>query len=123
MNFSIIYPKDIDKIRIEKRAILVDIRSREAFCKGHWAGALNYPEEEVADYSKILTKKRFIILYCEHGGSSMQLARTLGNLEFLAGTVVGGYEAMKKLKKTISKMSDLCPNRVGTFEPKNFKRE
>jgi thiosulfate sulfurtransferase len=62
-------------------------------------GAINYPEDETRDYSKVLNNRRPIILYCEHGGSSMQLARQLGKSGYEVGTVVGGYEAMLKLKK------------------------
>ena len=97
MNFSIIYPKEIERIRREKNAMLVDIRPREDYRKGHWNGALNYPEEEIEDYTKVLGRNRFIILYCGHGGSSMQLARTLGRMGYKVGTVVGGYAGMKKV--------------------------
>ena len=98
MTFEIIYPKDIEQVRIKKRAILVDVRSREAYRKGHWEGAINYPEEEVKDFSRVLGRKRMIILYCQHGGSSMQLARELGQKGYSVGTVVGGYDAMRKIK-------------------------
>ena len=33
MNFSIIYPKDIEQLRREKRALLIDIRSGEEYKK------------------------------------------------------------------------------------------
>ena len=98
MTFAIVYPKDIERLRVEKRAILIDIRSREAYRKGHWQGAINYPEEEVTDYTRMLLKKRPIIIYCQHGGSSMQLAREWGRKGYDVGTVVGGYEAMKKIQ-------------------------
>ena len=97
MTFSIIYPKDIEKWRIERRAILIDVRSREEYKKSHWAGAINYPEEEIVDYTKILGRKRPIIIYCQHGGSSMQIARMLGKNGYETGSVVGGYEAMQKI--------------------------
>ena len=97
MTFEVVYPKDITRLRMEKRAIVVDIRTREAYRKGHWEGAINYPEDEVVDYTQVLGKRRMIILYCQHGGSSMQLARELGRKGYLVGTVVGGYEAMKQI--------------------------
>ena len=99
MTFGIVYPKDIERLRSEKKAILVDIRSRDGYREGHWEGAINYPETEVEDYTKILKNKRPIILYCQHGGSSMQLARLLGRSGYDVGTVIGGYEAMKKYKE------------------------
>lgn len=103
MNFAIVYPKDIERLRREKKAILIDIRSRNDYRAGHWEGAINYPENEVEDYTKILNKNRPIIVYCELGGASMQLARTLGKNGYETGTVVGGYEAMQKYKVTFGK--------------------
>jgi thiosulfate sulfurtransferase len=99
MTFGIVYPKDIEVLRSEKRAILIDIRPRSAYQEGHWPGAISFPETEVEDYRKVLQKKRPIILYCQHGGSSMQLARTLGRAGYEVGTVIGGYEAMQKNRK------------------------
>lgn len=100
MTFAIVYPKDIERLRREKKAILIDIRSRDEYRSGHWQGAINYPEDEVKDFTKVLSRQRPIIIYCQHGGSSMQLARFLGKSGYDAGTVVGGYEAMKKLEGT-----------------------
>ena len=94
MTFAVVYPKDIERLRGEKRAIVIDIRSRNDYREGHWEGAINYPEEDIEDYTKVLLKKRPIIVYCQHGGSSMQLARLLGRNGYDVGSVVGGYEAM-----------------------------
>ena len=99
MTFGIVYPKDIERLRNEKKAILVDIRPKDAYREEHWEGAINYPENLVEDYSKVLKKRRPIILYCQHGGSSMQLARELGRSGYEVGTVIGGYEAMRKYKE------------------------
>ena len=98
MTFGIVYPKDIERLRIEKRAILIDIRPKDAYREGHWEGAINYPDTEIEDYTKVLTRKRPLILYCQHGGSSMQLARNLGRAGYEVGTVIGGYVAMKQYK-------------------------
>ena len=98
MNFTIVYPKDIENLRRQRRAILVDIRSRDAYRQEHWEGAINYPEEEQKDYTRLLQRNRFIIFYCEHGGASMQLARSLGKQGYETGTVVGGYEGMRNYK-------------------------
>ena len=97
MKIEVVYQKDIERLRVERRAIVVDIRSRDAYRSGHWEGAINYPEDEVVDYTQVLGKNRMIILYCQHGGSSMQLARNLGRNGYTVGTVVGGYDAMKKI--------------------------
>ena len=103
MTFGIVYPKDIERLRIEKRAILIDVSAREDYRKGHWEGAINYPEDEIEDYTKVLGNRRPIIVYCEHGGSSMQIARELGKSGYDVATIVGGYEAMKKYKEPLKK--------------------
>ena len=104
MTFGIVYPKDIERLQLEKRAVVVDIRTKNEYRKGHWKGAVNYPEEEITDYTNVLGKNRMIFLYCEHGGSSMQLARILGKKGYQVGTVVGGYEAIKKFEENYLKI-------------------
>ena len=48
-------------------------------------------------------KNRKLILYCDHGGGSMQMARMLGEQGYHVASVVGGYEAMKKISKNYFK--------------------
>ena len=50
-----------------------------------------------------LPRNRKMILYCEHGGGSMQIARKLGREGYRVATVVGGYEALKKVQETYFK--------------------
>lgn len=95
MNFQVIYAKDLGKVQREQNALIIDIRPREWYAKGHWPGAINYADENM-DFTKVLNKKRLVIFYCQHGGGSMKIARKLGLKGFQTGTVVGGYEAMKK---------------------------
>lgn len=102
MNFQVIYAKDLARIQKEKKALIIDIRPREWYGKGHWPGAVNF-EDINMDFTKVLNKKRLVIFYCQHGGGSMQLARKLGLKGFQTGTVVGGYEAIKKIQQNYSK--------------------
>lgn len=95
--FEIIYAADIDKVLQESRGILLDIREPEEYKKGHWRGARNFPYGELEQGYTKLPKNRKIILYCEHGGGSMQMAQLLGNEGYQVATVVGGYEAMEKV--------------------------
>ncbi len=99
MTFQTIYPREIENLQKEERALLVDIREREAFRKEHWNGAVCAPYDSRALWYQGLPKHRPIILYCEHGGSSMLAGRTLGQQGYKVYAVVGGYEAMKKLRK------------------------
>lgn len=97
MTFQIVYPKNLEQIRRKTRAIVVDLRENQTFLKEHYPGAVNYPYEEAEDFQKYLSRNRLYIFYCEHGGSSMQLARQLGLLGYRTATVIGGYHAIKKV--------------------------
>ncbi len=96
MNFQVIYPKNIEETMRKEHAILLDVRPEEEYRKEHWPGAGCFPYSEVEKWERRLPGRRLVILYCEHGGSSMQLARRLGLKGYRMASVVGGFEAMKK---------------------------
>ncbi len=98
MDFQIVYASQLKQVLRESRGILIDIREPEDYKKGHWPGAVNYPYEKFEEGRPRLPKNRKLILYCEHGGGSMQIARRLGREGYLVATVVGGYEALRKLR-------------------------
>ena len=98
MTFQTIYPREIEEVQKRERALLVDIRERKAFQKEHWNGAVCAPYDSQTPWYQGLPKYRPLILYCEHGGSSMLAGRTLGQQGYKVYAVVGGYEAMKKFK-------------------------
>ena len=103
MDFTIVYASELmDRIR-KSNALLVDIREKEDYAKGHWPGAFNYPYDDISRGKRYLPKGRKLILYCEHGGGSMQMARMLGQEGYQVATVVGGYEAMKKVQENYFK--------------------
>ena len=96
MEFSLIYASELDREIQQKRAMLIDIRGPEDYKKKHWRGAVNVPFEEIEQKRVRLPRQRYLIFYCEHGGSSMELARQLGKEGYRVATVVGGMESMKK---------------------------
>lgn len=98
MDFQLVYPIGLEQELKAGRAVLIDIRDRADFRKDHWPGAVNYSYDEIEKGHVRLPKNRKLVLYCEHGGGSMQLARSLGRQGYQVATVVGGYEAMKKIK-------------------------
>lgn len=103
--FELVYASELEKVIRESRALLVDIREREDYKQGHWPGAVNYPYDELDRGSVCLPRNRKVILYCEHGGGSMQIARKIGQEGYKIATVVGGYEAMKKVQENYFKFS------------------
>jgi rhodanese-related sulfurtransferase len=96
MAFSIIYPRDMQEIIRTKRALVLDVREREAYRKGHWAGAANLPYAEMEYWISRIPKNKVLILYCEYGSTSLMAARQLGRLGYEVFTVVGGIHAIRE---------------------------
>ena len=95
IKFDMIYAKDLPTIARDQEVVVIDLRSKEDYEKQHWPGAYSLPIDEMDDFQKILPKGRYYVLYCDHGGSSMMLARYLGNRGYLVGTVRGGFAALR----------------------------
>ena len=87
MKFKIVYADELYKVQKEMNALLIDIRTREEYDRSHWK----------------LDASQSVIFYCTHGGSSMKLARYLGNRGFDTATVIGGYNAMCGYQKKLQK--------------------
>lgn len=102
-DFELIYASELEKVQKESDALVVDIRQPMEYERGHWPGAVNYPYTKIERGGNRLPQNRKLILYCDHGGGSMQLAQMLGRQGFHVASVVGGYEAMKKFSKTYFK--------------------
>ena len=77
-DFELIYASQLLQKQRENRALVIDIRDRDAYEREHWPGAVNYPYEMIEEGRVRLPKNRKLILYCDHGGGSMQMARMLG---------------------------------------------
>ena len=94
MEFDIVYVRDLVGTIKDKNAVVVDLRDKKEYNQGHFPGAVNLPIDDTDIYENVLRKDRYYILYCDHGGSSMQLARYLGRRGYQVASVIGGYAAM-----------------------------
>lgn len=101
MEFYLIHPREISALVREKRAIVIDVREREAYRIFHYQNARNYPYEEIICRSICLPKNRILILYCDYGSTSLMAARQLGKDGYEVYSVVGGIEAIKNYQRTI----------------------
>jgi len=72
-------------------AVLVDLRSREEYQRGHAAYAISVPYEDNPMFRRQLPKYRTLILYCERGNLSMQAMRELLADGYEVYSVEGGY--------------------------------
>ena len=94
MEFDIVYVRDLVGTIKDKNAVVVDLRDKKEYNQGHFPGAVNLPIDDTDIYENVLRKDRYYILYCDHGGSSMQLARYIGRRSYKMAYVIGGYAAM-----------------------------
>ena len=56
--------QDAMKMVKQKKAIYVDVRSKESFDEGHLPGAISIPLSELAAHYKDLPSGKFLITYC-----------------------------------------------------------
>ncbi len=105
MSFENIRPEDIFRHRGNGSGILIDLRDRAEYVKGHIPGAVCIPYDELRGNIAGLKKqtaqcmRRFgrsvLILYCDRGNTSLRAARDLYNQGFQIKNVYGGISAYK----------------------------
>ena len=76
---------------MEKGYIVVDLRSRSEFDKGHIENAINIPEGDIRKIDSFGRKGDIWILYCRRGSLSFRLASEMANQGYKVMAVVGGY--------------------------------
>lgn len=79
------------KRAMEKGYIVVDLRSRSEFDKGHIENAINIPEGDIRKIDGFGRKGDIWILYCRRGSLSFRLASEMANQGYKVMAVVGGY--------------------------------
>ena len=72
--------------------LLIDLRSREEYSRGHISGAWNIPYEELESHLGEMSSYGRVIFYCAHGNHSLSAARILARRGKLSCSVAGGYE-------------------------------
>ena len=102
-DFELIYASQLRAKQRESRALVIDIRDRKEYEREHWPGAVSYPYDQLERGTARLPKNRKLKLYCDHGGGNMQMARMQEEQGYHVASVVGGYEAMKKISKNYFK--------------------
>ena len=70
--------------------IMVDVRGRDEFKKGHIPMAINVPVEDITAGNVSLPKSKVILVYCESGGRSTMAAKELAAMGYKVINAVGG---------------------------------
>lgn len=95
MSLDFISQKEVLKYIQQGDAVVIDIRDRESFQKGHIPGAFSMPYDSFDERAPILRKYGTIILCCEHGATSLLLGRRLSGIGFHILSIGGGMEAWR----------------------------
>ncbi|MCM1496148.1 MAG: rhodanese-like domain-containing protein [Bacteroides sp.] len=87
---------------VAENAIIIDVRSREEFCRGHIPMAINVTLPEIQNGKINFPKGRALIFYCDSGASSIKAARILAEYGYRTINAVGGIRQYDK-ELTISR--------------------
>lgn len=96
MSFYMLHPKDLERIRKEKNAIVVDVREYSAYTKYHYRNAINMPYSEKESWLNGFYAGQTYILYCDYGNVSLYIARSLSKRGIVAYTVIGGAKELRR---------------------------
>ncbi len=80
------------RLETEKGYILVDVRTPEEYSEGHIPGAINIPNETIADKvpEELPDKNQLIFVYCRSGRRSKEAAGKLVTMGFSNIVEIGG---------------------------------
>ena len=80
------------RLETEKGYILVDVRTPEEYSEGHIPGAINIPNETIADKvpEELPDKNQLIFVYCRSGRRSKEASGKLAAMGFSNIVEIGG---------------------------------
>ena len=96
MNFQTISVSELWKMVRRNDVYLIDLRDRNDYRHFHVDGAKNLPYDEMEKWKNMLPKNKKLVLYCEHGSTSMLAAKKLIRMGYQVYTLVGGINALNE---------------------------
>lgn len=81
---------------VAENAIIIDVRSREEFRRGHIPMAMNVPVREIQNGKVNFPRGRTLIFYCDSGANSLKAARVLAGYGYKTINAVGGIQQYDK---------------------------
>ncbi|HUR46810.1 MAG TPA: rhodanese-like domain-containing protein [Candidatus Saccharimonadales bacterium] len=98
--------EEFDKLRQDKKNVVLDVRTPEEYAEGHIAGATNIDINADDFQQKIskLDKDKTYLVHCAAGGRSARACNQLGKLNFTKlYNLEGGMGAWEKAGKPVEK--------------------
>lgn len=96
MPFYMLHPKELEIVRKQKNAIVVDVRDGMEYHKWHYCNAVWRVYCDNESWLNWFCKGQNYILYCDYGNVSLLVARKLAERDISAYTVIGGAKELKR---------------------------
>lgn len=93
MSFETIKANDVVYYIGRPNVLIIDLRDREEYVKGHIPSAVNIPYENLEHERHMLNKNALLILYCDRGHISLMAARDLMKYGYHIKSMYGGIRA------------------------------
>ena len=97
---------EFDKLRADKKNVVLDVRTPAEFAAGHLPGAVNL-DFNASDFEAkvaVLDKQKVYLVHCAAGGRSAKACDKMSKLSFLnLYNLEGGFKAWEKAGKTVEK--------------------
>ena len=98
--------EEFDKLRADKGAVVLDVRTPKEFAAGHMAGATNI-DWNAADFAgkvAALDKSKVYLVHCAAGGRSAKAAAKMNTMDFSkVYNLEGGFNAWQKAGKPVER--------------------
>ena len=95
MPFETIRTNDIFKYIGKENVMIIDLRDREDYYKGHIPTAVNIPYDDLEENKYYLDRNNILIFYCDRGNVSLMAARDLMKDGYNMKSLYGGIRAFR----------------------------
>ncbi|MDD4112373.1 MAG: rhodanese-like domain-containing protein [Herbinix sp.] len=93
MSFETIKANDVSNYIGRPNVLIIDLRDKEDYVKGHIPSAVNIPYDNLERERQRLNKNYLLILYCDRGHISLMAARDLMKYGYHIKSMHGGIRA------------------------------
>ncbi|MGI1660226.1 MAG: FAD-dependent oxidoreductase [Desulfitobacterium sp.] len=100
---------------LKEEHLLLDVRTKGEFARGHVAGAINIPVDDLRERFLELDPQKPIVVYCQVGLRGYIADRLLSQKGFRVQNISGGYTTYSALGFDPSKASDGYKNQASVY--------
>lgn len=95
MRFETISARDLDQYVNNSNYLIVDLREKEEYEKGHIEGAVHMDYDDIDNNTVSLPYDKIIVMYCDRGGLSLMAAKKLSVSGYRIMSVIGGMKSYR----------------------------